>query len=1040
MLIRFGGGSGGFKDYLEHGQKQGREQTRNELDERIPLSGDLDVFETITKNMQTDGEKYLHVTLGFKENHIEEETLKQIVSDFRQFALAAYGDDEFHLYAEAHLPKIKSYVNKETGELVERYPHIHIGIPRENLLTGKRLAPFGYDKHAERFIDAFQEHINAKYGLSSPKDSPRISPTDAIDILARHGATEFLGQRHEDFKLDLAKNIVAGKINSLDELAAQAKKFGQIEIANEGKSGRQYVKIYMPGEDGGKSKAVRLRSQIFSEQFLARTPAERERIVREAAEIKYREAQQARKSPEAGEATLREWYSRRALELKHLHTDSKFYKEVYKPADEQKKLRILKKLEINFNEQHRRGLNVARFESTQRIPPPSRRNRLQQLPERDVVRGTGRSELLLPDNVPLDLDDAKAPRDSELRRSVVESGGRSVSTDADRADAGRESSRRGAGEADTGRDRTEPGRPGGGGLHESVRPEPQPGNLIDKSLAELADAYARAASKEQSAEIRKNIDAERLLAELARSHGINPALYRVAVGKDGTPRIVAGSRSLTPADFLQREMRLSWRESAPILRQIYEKQIGFERPKLPSREASPLWAEFADSWKARRAGLDDARKELVERGKAARADLTETLKKEATARRAAERAKLASPADRKAAAALAKLDAARRRAELTAKLAAEREALAMPKMSEAFATWLTDQANGGCVDALEELRRREARERKLSDDELTISPVQNSAIVAEKAAKFLENLQFTVLRNGDVEYRMDGKAALRDEGERLAVLDPQSSPAIAAALRLAREKFGSTLTLTGPADFQRQTVAVAVAEGLAVKFADPQLEALRQQLEAEKRAALAPRTAKPAREGKAEPSRLTESGAGAARSADLPAVGQKTAGRNDLVHFGKAGFAVVRPDGSFEVFKGIPGRGRKLSEGQAADKAEALEVARRQAVALGLLPPEPAPVMPEQEAPQIEPIPETFDGRSLTLADADADYSGPVLGQVAGHVVVEFNGFDQKAVAIPADSFGRDPVPGEIVIVKVREGRAVVSAPAPRTPGGLELG
>ena len=64
----------------------------------------------------------------------------------------------------------------------------------------------------------------------------------------------------------------------------------------------------------------------------------------------------------------------------------------------------------------------------------------------------------------------------------------------------------------------------------------------------------------------------------------------------------------------------------------------------------------------------------------------------------------------------------------------------------------------------------------------------------------------------------------------MAVLDEHSEEAIAAALLLAHEKFGANLTLAGSEEFQRRVVAVAVAQGIAVKFVDPLLEATRQQI------------------------------------------------------------------------------------------------------------------------------------------------------------------------------------------------------------------
>ena len=100
----------------------------------------------------------------------------------------------------------------------------------------------------------------------------------------------------------------------------------------------------------------------------------------------------------------------------------------------------------------------------------------------------------------------------------------------------------------------------------------------------------------------------------------------------------------------------------------------------------------------------------------------------------------------------------------------------------------------------------------------------------ESSASVLKMLTYSVEINGDITYSQHGRAVLRDEGRYLAVLDEHSEEAIAAALLLAREKFGINLTLTGSAEFQRRVVAVAVAQGIAVQFVDPLLEATRQQI------------------------------------------------------------------------------------------------------------------------------------------------------------------------------------------------------------------
>ena len=197
MLVRITGGSEGIAEYLANGQKADREFTRDELDERVILDGDLELTDTIIKGMEKEGERYLHITLAFKEDALDPEVMRGLVSDFKQFAMSAYDADEFNFYAEAHLPKLKSYTNRQTGELVERKPHIHIVIPEQNLLSGQNLNPFGRVEQQTKFLEAFQEHANAKYGLASPKDNRRTEFTSESEIISRYKGDLFQGSAKE---------------------------------------------------------------------------------------------------------------------------------------------------------------------------------------------------------------------------------------------------------------------------------------------------------------------------------------------------------------------------------------------------------------------------------------------------------------------------------------------------------------------------------------------------------------------------------------------------------------------------------------------------------------------------------------------------------------------------------------------------------------------------------------------------------------------------------------------------------------------------
>lgn len=148
------------------------------------------------------------------------------------------------------------------------------------------------------------------------------------------------------------------------------------------------------------------------------------------------------------------------------------------------------------------------------------------------------------------------------------------------------------------------------------------------------------------------------------------------------------------------------------------------------------------------------------------------------------------------------------------------------------------QAQAGHQEALATLRQRDEMVRaalaamisgplRLGDDE-----EEQKRRRARELSGFsiLKALTRVVASNGVITYSLHGRAVVRDEGQHLAVLDPNSDEVIEAALLLGYEKFGTNLSLTGPPEFQRRAVAVAVNRGIPIKFIDPQLEAIRLQL------------------------------------------------------------------------------------------------------------------------------------------------------------------------------------------------------------------
>lgn len=832
MIVRLGGGDGGLKEYLEHGKKQGRELHRDQLDQRISLYGDLSAFELLTSNYSSDGRRYDHVTLSFTENHVTDEMLQVAVDEFREHALAAWDESDrcrIAFYAEAHRPRVLSYMNSETGSKVTRFTHIHIGIGKRDLLTGELVEPLGFLGATSgnlKYIDAFQESFNAKYGFSSPKDNPKITPENAIDILARYTGKkpDVLGKFNErkfELEVTVQKEILAKNITTWDDFNQLLEQYGEVSKMHKGQFNECY-RVKLP--DG---KAVRLTGIFFQRQFIERSTEEKLSIISDKAKVAYLEKMQPRKELTYITETLNEWRELRSREIRYLHQSSPFYKNVYKPADTVTRRNLLYEIERKNNALTRVVPNHGNKEIT------TARNRVPGLPERNLDGIQKRSEMLLFGDNGVDVRDESGREEDCVGLRQAGEGGR-------------------GGSADTRHSIKEP-NPHAGKRTRSQDADnivTQPSSVIERFAAELRERYEQAADKDRYAEIRQNLDCIQLLNSLSHTHGINPDLYQINIAKDGSPRIQCGSHARTPNDFLTKELGLPWKDAAPILRHIYEHQINSRviKPRA-SQFVSVLWKEFKAERDGRKPDVAQQLHIFDISAKSRRVNLANVLKTEQKIALAG----LSGPA-RKAAQSLEKLRAAVAKSELNSAIKEERQILResiLPSQSNAWRIFLKIRAQAGDEFALSTLRKLDDSARA---NKLTVSAITGTLILDDErkrqrnhvaAAKAIKAMVHFVESNGDVTYRYNGLAVLRDEGRHLAVLDEHSEAAIAAGLLVAREKFGSNLTLTGSPAFKQRVVQVAVDQGIAVKFVDPGLEAMRQQFlkqkhQAEQRPVLKP--------------------------------------------------------------------------------------------------------------------------------------------------------------------------------------------------------
>ena len=538
MLIRASGGRSGIGDYLRNGIKNGREHTRDELDHRIVLEGDLETTELIIDGMNPDAQRYLHITLSFKEDHVDNDVMSSIVTEFKTFAMQAYNEEEYHFYAEAHVPKIKSIVDKKTKELIERKPHIHVVIPEYNLATYKRLEPFGLVELNTKYIDALQEVVNEKYGLASPKMNIRSNFTSESTVIERNKGDTFKGA-NKAIKEEVLKHVLTMPSSSLNDLSTHLVEQGyEVKERNKGKE-NNYLNI----KEQGKSKGVNLNDTVFTERFLSLPTEQKQQNLSSPSTHDYIAPEQGNyQATEKHHADLAHWNEHRSHEVRHVKFRNRA---AYKAMSTQEK--------TAFIQQKKKA-----FLNDDIIPTRT---------QRDCIADINRN-----------LDAAKRHL-SHAQRDCgnIESGARNI---AHRRDL---RALRSAVQRVTGHQ--EPAKP----VHERLTGHSR---VTQQIQSDIMEGELEKQLLPDIAHIKKQLNATELLRDLSQSHGLITQKYVITKGKDGSDRIVCGTRQLNVADFLTKEMGLSWKEAKQQL------EHSFARQRDPNAQKSTEYdrEEFSQRW------------------------------------------------------------------------------------------------------------------------------------------------------------------------------------------------------------------------------------------------------------------------------------------------------------------------------------------------------------------------------------------------------------------------------------------------------------
>lgn len=778
MLIRRNGGKEGIKEYLEKGQKHDRYFTRDDLDERVILNGNLSRIDNIITNMTNKGERYFHITLSFKEDAIEESILSKISDEFRNFYFNAFNDDEIMFYSEAHLPRIKTYKDSD-GNIIERKPHIHIVVPKINLVTGESV---DYKELYNRdYADAFQEYINAKYGLESPKDNPRYKVNDNSEYISRYKGDGFKG-KGKDVKLEILDQILENNISSIIELEKYLASSGfVIKLRNSHKfKGTQYLNITKD------EMAMNLNDHVFSDKFLALSKENKLLYLNANSTDK-----KARKYLIPGTAqtieqhyldTLIEWQTIKSLELKYHKNLSPRQREIYKKLSKEDKIKHLNKLHehhaINLRERENHEQPDRRFKSREfsriiDLYMESTRSNLESFKD-DVTRHCG-----------IERENITRRWRDELQRRYSANSRQSTT-----------------GERRYGDNKS-------GGNSGSINPE---NSSVLGSIKYQSTKINYSQNKALINDFNEIVPANILLEVFEKSHGLNPEIYKITKSANGVDRIGAGNRNYSNYDFCIHEMHLSQNDAlaylyyAKMLNQEINHKLGYENTNGSYLiDEYKIW--FKDYKKERASIITKNKSDLkneIEKIKSQYKEKIIAIKNDKTIFYHKKNSMIQAIKFEQTIA----LQNANKISKMSDYNLRQKYNL---EMQESYRIFLMKRANEDDEQALRELRRLRI-DYSMSIENLSISYTQ-------RFNEFKLPVSYEIDKNGIINYKVNDAIVIKDHGIRVEVVK-SNDDYVDLSLKLAMKKFGNNLSIRGKEDFRKKCVEHALKKGYEINYLD----------------------------------------------------------------------------------------------------------------------------------------------------------------------------------------------------------------------------
>lgn len=297
-----------------------------------------------------------------------------------------------------------------------------------------------------------------------------------------------------------------------------------------------------------------------------------------------------------------------------------------------------------------------------------------------------------------------------------------------------------------------------------------------------------------------------------------------------------------------------WQEAKDYIRHVVDVKQTYNPSKEPKRnpqeresrreERANMRRQLRQEYQAYKTEYYAGKRIRANEEKAAAAGRFRAITDQAREERKRIREAKMAPEVKKAMLSITTAKAVQERDKLRQELASKRQ----QDKPEDFKTWTTARAKQGHPAAISQLRGwayQEGRDRKSLERRNTELDRLNSAAPARnewyapadprKQVKESATLRMTWevdKKNGDVSYKIDGKKAFTDHGERITFGDGKNIDAIEAGLKMAAQKFGGTVQVNGSAEFKKRALEVAIERGINIKFANEDLAKLHEEQKA----------------------------------------------------------------------------------------------------------------------------------------------------------------------------------------------------------------